>query len=351
VKRPGLVLAAIVLGVAIGGWSPMAAAGSEPRVYVVSPQGDDRNPGNFRDPWRTFDASLPKLECGDTLLARGGSYVENATGMVLQACPASSPIQVQGYADERPVIVGLLWLDRPSHWTFDGINVTWSPSNLPTQHMVKVINGVGWVFKNAELWGAESYANLLVVSTMAGEPADWTVAYNCIHDNYGANDNVNGEQLVYVNTHDTPGGVVSRNILFNAANGMGVKLGGASEGEDGPSGVVVRYNTIYNTTQNVFVAWSAKDNEIYRNILGKVDLDLSDAYGNIRGFELTGRGNVAHDNVGFLANSLIYNDPGYVGVQDAGSNLFPLNPMFDAKSCQGFDPRNPLAEEYGRYAP
>jgi len=283
------------------------------------------------------------------LIARGGFYVENVIGIDIQACGATSGILVTNARGERPVIQGLLWLHRPSRWTVDGIDVTWNPLNDSQQHMVKFTDGVGWSFSDAEVWGAHSYAAVYVASTLSGEPADWTISGNCIHDALPAN-GVNQDHLIYVNSHDTPGGVIERNILFDAANGEGVKLGGSSPSEQGPNAVVVRYNTIYRTLQNILVAGSATNNDIYRNIVDKVDLDASPLYGNIRGYQLTGRNNVAHDNLGEGANSLIYNDPGYVGIYSTGGNVFPRPPLFDSISCDGFHPKDGVALHFGRYA-
>jgi hypothetical protein len=80
---------------------------------------------------------------------------------------------VKAYGKEKPVLQGLLWLSRPSFWTIDGINVTWKDGISSRKHMIKLTNGVGWIFKNAEVWGAKSYAGILVAGTEANEPANW----------------------------------------------------------------------------------------------------------------------------------------------------------------------------------
>jgi hypothetical protein len=319
-------------------------------VFYVSPSGNDSNPGTSLKPWKTFKASLPKLDCGDTLYARNGTYVEDVTSIDIVACSKTTPVLVQAYQDERPVIQGLLWLDQPSYWTFDGINVTWNTSNSKSEHMVKFTNGVGWSFVNAEVWGAHSYAAILVTSSKSTQPSDWTIADNCVHDTYESNDD-NQDHLIYINTHNSPGGTVERNILYGASNGAGVKLGGSDSDEVGPKNVVVRYNTIYDTKQNLFVIWHANGTDIYGNLMDKVDLSINEEYGNIRAYQLSGTGNSAYDNLGFEAGNFIYNDPGFNKVADAGGNVFPFDPLFDSFSCEGFHPRSPLAQGFGRYAP
>jgi hypothetical protein len=289
---------------------------------------------------------MTSLSAGDTLYLRGGTYVENITGKNTRPATATAPILVKGYPGERPVIQGLLWLTSPSWWTLDGVNVTWNPANPSTSHMVKMINGRNWTLTNSELWGARSYANLLVVGTVVSEPANWTVSGNCIHDTYASN-STNQDQLIYANTGLTAGsGVIERNLLFNATNGNGVKLGGPNSA-GGTANVAVRNNTIYNTSQSMLVSWQSNSNTISGNLLNKVGTN----YANLRGYQLTGINNVATDNAGGGAEQLLLNDSGYLGVQNGAGNQFPIDPQFDSvSSCAGFHPSNPIAAAYGRYS-
>ena len=320
-------------------------AGPGGNVYVVSTGGSDANSGNASAPWRTFTRALPALRPGDALYARGGTYRERLDPTL---APASSgdAILVAAYPGERPVIQGVLWLHSPDYWTFDGINVTWdSSTGQPNEHMVKLIDGVGWTFRNGEVWGAHSYAAMLVAGQTAGEPANWNVSDNCIHDTYPTN-NANQDQLIYANTDVNAGsGVIEHNLLFNATNGMGVKLGGADVNVGAATRVTVRYNTIYNTSQNILVSWRSHDNTIDHNLM-----DLTGTnYGSVRGYQLTGANNRMSNNFGYAAKMLLFNDAGYLGVQDSGNNSFPVNPQFDnTSSCAGFHPLNPAVAGYGR---
>jgi len=339
--------------VAVAAMVPVRAARATGSQYYVATDGSDSNPGSLSKPWRTVEKGLESLQAGDTLLIRQGTYVERITSPKINAGTPTSRIVVKAYPGERPVIKGLLWITGADYWVFNGVNVTWdSATGSRDEHMVKLTNGVGWVFRNAELWGAHSYADLLVASTVPGEPANWIVAKNCIHDNYGALDHINGDHLIYVNTHNTPGGIVRRNILFNALNGMGVKLGSADVPEEGPANVLVYDNTIYNTSQSILVAWSAQNNELFNNLMDKVDTEHNPNYGNIRGYQLTGLNNRAHDNLGYEAHSMLLNHSDYTGIEDQGSEVFPRDPKFDSvTSCSGFHPSDPTAEQYGRYMP
>ena len=331
---------------------PFVPAGASGTLRYVSPFGSDADTGTFDHPWRTVRRGLTSVTAGDTLYLRGGIYVENVTGMTIRKGTLDQPITVERYPGERPVIQGLLWLTAPDYWTLDGIDVTWNPANTdPTKHMVKITNGVGWVMKNAEIWGARSFAGLLVAGTVVGQPSNWLVTDNCIHDTYPSN-GTNRDHNMYINTGIAPGpGVIERNLAFNATNGANIKLGGASATSGAAANVVVRYNTLYNAAHNLAVIWAAHDNVIERNIIGRL-AGTNRAYGNIRGYELAGLENVTRDNIAFDANRFIYNDAASIpGVQDRGGNLFPADPRFDSVTdCVGFRPQAAAAAGYGHLA-
>ena len=316
-------------------------------TYYVSTDGSDSHPGTVSEPWRTVKKGLQSLHPGDTLYVRGGTYVENDTSLSTRAGSSSARITVSAYPGERPVLQGLLWLQSPDYWTFTGLNLTWRPGNRSSEQMVRLINGDGWIWKNSEIWGAHSYAEMLVAGTTTGQPSHWQVVNNCLHDTYPSN-GTNQDQLIYANTGTSAGtGLIAHNIMFNAFNGQAVKLGGPTATSGGAANVTVRYNTIYNTAQSVLVGWRSKNNNIYGNILDKTGT----GYGNIRGYQLTGTGNVAHNNVGSGASKLILNDSGYKPVADTGGNLFPVDPRFNSVTgCSGFRPENSAVTSYGAYS-
>ena len=79
------------------------AAGTE---YFVAPDGNDSNSGQtVALPWRTLAHALPRLEAGDTLQVRGGTYAER--GLTIgTAGTASAPITIRAFPSEHPVIDG-----------------------------------------------------------------------------------------------------------------------------------------------------------------------------------------------------------------------------------------------------
>ena len=285
-----------------------------------------------------------------------GLYVERVggkgTGGFVNLAPgtAAEPVVVRAAAGARPVLQGVLWVEGMDHWTFDGLNVTWDDATgAHDEHMVRLKNGVGWTFQNAEVWGARSYANVNVLSDVPNEPAGWTLRGNCIRDNVGHPDHGTAkDQLLYVNTGLSAGaGLIERNLLFGAPRGKAVKLAGPAAGT-GSANVTVRYNTIVDTYKPpVNLAWDTTNSTIHHNLIGET---AEPTKGLVRGYELSGSGNRAHDNYGWGATSFVFVDALSTATMSSVANTLTADPGFDHRGCDGFRPTNPDAQAYGRYA-
>lgn len=304
-------------------------------TYYVAPSGSDAAAGTAEAPFRTVEHGLRALAAGDLLLVRQGTYNERITSPPIASGSAAEPIQVRAYPGEKPVVSGLLWLKNASYWHISGLNVTWSPSNSSSEHMVKFTNGTGWVYSDSEVWGARSYAAILV----AGTASQWTITGNHVHDTYPAN-GTNQDHLIYANA-GTGGGVIERNLLVGSANGRAVKIGPSSPSSGVVENVTVRYNTMYGNTgpSNVQLAWGSSNNEIYGNILVRPAPNRS----NVTAFELTGSDNIVHDNLGWETPRIADAVPGIV---DGGGNL-TADPQFVGEDLV---PQSSTAQAYGHLA-
>jgi hypothetical protein len=325
--------------------APLAGPARAATVHYVATTGSDSASGTLSAPWRTVKRGLVALYPGDTLLVRGGTYAERIQSPTIRAGSATARITVKAYPGERPVVSGLVWMKGASYWTFDGINVTWGASNLASEHMVKFTNGVGWTFTHGEVWGAHSYAAILVTGNVAGQPAQWQITNSCIHDTYASN-STNQDHNIYVNTGTTAGsGLIERNLIFNAVNGRNVKLGpGGSTG--GSVNVTIRYNTLYNSAQPISPSYDSNHNVFERNILDKA----GGTYPLIYAYQLRGTDNVARSNLGYAGRAMLGSSGG-VSVVNGGGNVFGVDPKFDSVSCSGFHPATATAVPFGRYAP
>jgi hypothetical protein len=81
---------------------PQALRSSARRVYVVSTNGSDRNPGTTRKPLRTIQEGLDRLLPGQRVLVRRGRYSENLD--LTRSGTASAPITLRNYQGEHPVL-------------------------------------------------------------------------------------------------------------------------------------------------------------------------------------------------------------------------------------------------------
>jgi hypothetical protein len=298
------------------------------RPFFVAPNGRDAGPGTRRRPFGTLGHALRKLRAGDRLYVRGGTY---ATRVKVDVAPGrpKARVLVRNFPGERPVVKGQLWIGNPSYWTIRGINVTWAKGN-PDEPMARVYGGTGWRFTGAEIWGAHSTSGLHIDDGPRNNLGSWAVTGNCIHDTHPTNGE-NQDHNLYVDdmiSSPDPRGVVARNVMFNAVNGRGIKLG-----PGGPTGgainVSVRFNTIVNSAQNVGVSRDSSRVRIYRNLLVRAE------EANVLGFELEGSRNVVRDNIGAEAPAFLANTGGRRPLDDGGGNLRAGKIAFDSIGCKG----------------
>ena len=329
---------------------PDATPSMDPHTTIyVSPEGDDDNPGTKEEPIRTVEHGMLALEPGHTLVVGEGRYVENIQNPPIETGAPDRPITVVAAPGEHPVIEGFVWLTDADHWIIDGINVTWRDGN-PVEHMVKMTNGAGWVWRNSELQGARSFANLLVVGTVPNEPSDWRVEGNCIHDTLADPPrDVNTDHNLYVNTGLSAGtGVIERNIFFGAPNGENIKLGGAeSTAEEGAANVIIRFNTLHSAEQNLLLAGGTHDVLIEGNLIGTVGNPGGYA---IRAYRLTGQNNRVQYNYFYDVAQLVEADSEFGTLTLGAGNVRVSEVPYDEISCDGFRPIDPEASAYGRYA-
>lgn len=332
--------AALLAGCGSGaaGPAPQDASPGVPRVLYVEPRGDQEGTGTSGSPYGSLDHALEQLRAGDTLLVAGGTYEEQVE---VEAASGSeqAPVRVEVAEGERAVLRGLLWLDDPDWWRIVGLDVTWADRNRADQHMVKITDGDHWVVQDAEIWGARSYAAVLV----AGDPERFALRRLHVHDTRKAN-GTNEDHLIYLNS-GRGGGVVEGCLLVGSPNGRAVKVGPPDEDGSAVSDVVLRYNTMVDNRgpSNVQLAWRSRDVEIYRNIM----VGAAPGRANVTAYDLDGRGNVVRDNIGTESTAVLEQDVD--GLVDGGGNL-RLDPRLRDVAGRPAVPTAPDAAGYGHTA-
>lgn len=314
--------------------SPAKAPDATPNVrrsFYLAPGGSDAGPGTRRRPFRTLRHALRRLRYDQRLYVRGGTYTERVKVAVAPG-RQDARIQVSNFPGERPVVRGQLWIGNPSYWTIRGLSVAWADDN-PNEPLVRIFGGTGWRLTHSEIRGAHSTSGLQIDDGPRNNLGRWAVRHNCIHDTYPTN-GVNQDHNLYaadMSASPSPHGIISRNILFNAENGRGIKLGpGGTTG--GANNVEVRFNTIYNSSQNISLSRDTSGVLIERNVLVRA------RESNITAFMLRGSGNVVRQNIGDEAPMFLDRSGAPGSLVDGGGNLRSRHPRFDSFGCSGFHP-------------
>ena len=95
--------AAAIATVAPAASAPAPIAANTERY--LAPTGSDANPGTIEAPWATLSAAVERLEPGQTLWVRGGTYRAGEVDWA-RSGTASAPITVRGYPGEPVVFDG-----------------------------------------------------------------------------------------------------------------------------------------------------------------------------------------------------------------------------------------------------
>ena len=318
-------------------------------TLYVAPDGDDDAAGTMDAPWATLETALSRLEAGDTLEVRGGTYDEDVEPELAPGTPIQR-ITVRAHRGERAVVKGLVRLTRPDYWTVEDLEFTWGGGSF-NDHMVKVSGGTGWILDGVRIHGSRSRAGLLIASSgQYGPPRDYVLRNSAVYDSKkGAN--------LYLNPGlDSRGGLIERNLFFdspteNVKVGFGGGCDDQRDDEFGAADVVVRYNTLSDAEQPLTIAEPATRIDAYRNLItdsrGDALVRIDGECGNLRP-PVT-----LHDNLGDGADQWCEDGDSPLTCADAdtGGNVFPVDPDFDSTRLDGFHPRDERAQDFGRYAP
>lgn len=321
------------------GWEPVP-----PRpVYYVATTGSNGNPGTESQPWGTIDYAVRQLSEGDTLLVRGGTYTERIQSPTINIGTRWKPITMKAYPGETPFIKGLFWMTGPTWWVFDGINVEWNDATGSAgEHMVKMTNGTRWVFKNAEVRNARSFAAMLI----AGDASYWHVTECYFHHTYQAND-TNQDHLLYTNSTGLRGRI-THNLMHTSPNGRAIKVGPPSKGAGDTNQLEIAYNSMYDNLgpSNIQLAWEVSNVDIHHNIMDTPDAGRS----CVTAFDMTvgESGNIVRNNVWWNAPRVSDEDPS-ITIEANNPNL---DPQWANINTIDMAPTNPaVVGTYGHTAP
>lgn len=240
--------------------------------------------------------AMKAARAGQTICLRGGTYAQSFSLDPPNGSPAAR-ITLTSYPGERAVVAGLVSLSGLDYWTISNMGFTWNGGGYD-QHMVKITGGSGWMLDRVEMWGARSFANLLV----AGAPHGWTIRNSVFRDTFGGESDGSRSHNLYVFAPNGSGGLIASNVFRNAPRGNNVKLSGSSLGTDGTDNVTFRGNSLSGANRaNLLIGNAANNNVVEGN-----HFSASNDGWAIRLWDLRGSGNVVRNNV--YANPTLCSD-------------------------------------------
>jgi hypothetical protein len=95
----------------------------------VSTHGNDGGPGTIDAPWRTLRYAVTRLQAGDTVLMRGGTYDDFLENPALAGTSWEQPIRIAAYGDETVWLAPrsgnyVIWFSGSQRYVeFDRINI------------------------------------------------------------------------------------------------------------------------------------------------------------------------------------------------------------------------------------
>jgi hypothetical protein len=303
-------------------------------ALYVSPDGSDADAGTPTAPWRTVAKAIRSARPGDTVVLREGAYGALGTTTNVDASGApEAPITIMGEPGSgRPALLGYVRITgshlRLQGLLFDGPTGPVLPrtDSNPKGEEVQVSVMYG---SDVEISGSEVRDNAWHAGIFVSDATDVRLVGNHIHDNGDRSDpsQANLDHGIY---WCSGSGVVANNLIdHNLAYGVHIY----PEAHN----VTVTQNTVVRSGRGgVIVADQAANNLVANNVIA-----YNEFYG-IRGYDLTGPGNVARRNLLWhngsenfsgagiaLADNLVA-DPRLTG--DGDLRPLPSSPAVDAAS-------------------
>jgi parallel beta-helix repeat protein len=255
--------------------------------YVSASAGNDSSAGSATAPWRTLAKAVSSVAPGDVVVLEPGTYGgSGVTTNVTRSGSAAAPIiftSEPGAA--RAVVRGYVRIIA-SHVRFDSLVfdgptggiVAKSSSNPGGEEVqVSIMYGTDVTLSNSEVRDNDWHAGVFV-----SDATEVDLLSNYVHDNGDAATGANLDQGIY---WCSGSGTIENNVVENNV-AYGVQLYPTA------AGVTVSHNTITgNRSGGIVVGNEASGNQIVNNLVAN-----NSRYG-IRGYNLTGGGNVARENL------------------------------------------------------
>jgi uncharacterized protein DUF1565 len=271
-------------------------------TYYLSPGGSNSNAGSSSAPWKTFKFAIPKLQPGDTLTLRDGTYNQSNSGYPQVICgsnavsgTSSQRITLQAENERRAFIDGdgsayPLHMISCAYWTIRGIRFEggdFQASPLDNSSTVFINNSTNIIFRRNLVRFNNRYKNGAIVS-LTGTSAsllEENEVYSYHRNGIGGGSNITYRRN-YINSRnhaDISGGIAS---IDTARGDSGYIFYPSSDN-------LVENNISEGNNRGIDLQAIdiTKNNKFYGNI------SLNDQYGGLLTARGSGTNKMPHDNV------------------------------------------------------
>jgi Right handed beta helix region len=213
-------------------------------VYYLSPTGSNTSPGTSTQPWKTWASSLQKLNPGDTLIVKNGTYGSaNGNGYPYVTCgngykngTASQPITVKAENERMALIKNPgaspfpFYMSGCSYWVVEGLRIEWSDaSGITTEsHVMTIANSSNVTLRRLIVGKPNRYASGHVIyfeettNSLIEENEIYSFHRHGILLRNGSTTGNNTVRRNYVNSRgyaDIPGGINTTGIDGSRGDG------------------------------------------------------------------------------------------------------------------------------------
>jgi hypothetical protein len=296
-----------------------SGGGDEGRTFFVSPSGSDDATGSQTAPWRTVQHGFDQLQPGDTLVLRGGRYVQDL--VYDRAGTADQPITVRAADGERPILEPatrepLRVAGGSAYTTFEGLTIQHAAAGSNYQNVYVYGNATHITFLGNVIRWAREGSGVFV--------NDSTRHVSLLGNRVYANNGVNQHQGIYDEGVDS---VIAGNVVYGQTNGFGIQV------KSGADRVVVAENTTAENSHSGIAVMNTATNVTVVNNISAFNGDFG-----IRGVD---------DGIGTLGtnrawgNLLFGNEEGgcanqLEGIVDCGTELTAVDPHFVDRAADDY---------------
>lgn len=254
---------------------------SKNSTYYVSPDGDDKNSGSTSSPFKTISKGIEKMNAGDTLLLRGGTYHERLD--LTKSGDTSNYFTIKAYPGENPTLDGsqainslsgdsALVFQGNSYWKIDGLSIqNYHSAGIYLKNGSRNINMNNLKIYNIDPLTDTNYGCSAIFSE--GNVQNCSVTSSDIH-NVGLKYDRNWHHGIYITGGAQNWKIDSNNLHDNSGSAIHLYNGSSFSGKN----ITITNNRLYNNHKNGLTMWTnANNNTIKNNIFynnGAYDLEI-----------------------------------------------------------------------------